>query len=80
MLDGTDRDISTSMLRLWGQDAAQVALGYAGHHEVLGNETVAARWHTVRGMVVETQRAIANAAKRTRDQDFTAVTPGLPVR
>ena len=78
MLDATDRDISTSMLRLWGQDAAEVALGYAGCHEAVGNETAAARWHNVARLVVETQRPITNTAKRTREQDFAAVIPDRP--
>jgi hypothetical protein len=64
MLNHTDQEISASMLRIWGRDAADVALGYADQSEILGNTLTAARWRNV-ARLVEIQRAIINSAKIT---------------
>jgi hypothetical protein len=41
------KDISLSMLRLWGPSAAQVARGYAQQHEDLGDRNAAQHWHRI---------------------------------
>jgi hypothetical protein len=64
MLNSTDQEISASMLRIWGRDAADVALGYAEQSEMRGNKTAAARWRNV-AHLAEIQRAIINSAKIT---------------
>jgi hypothetical protein len=64
MSNATDQDIFDAMLRLWGRDATDVALGYAEQDEMLGNKAGAARWRKL-AHLVETHWAVISCAKTT---------------
>jgi hypothetical protein len=64
MLPSEERDVSLSMLRFWGQGAAEEALGYAQQHAKLGNDADASRWHNVARLIVQIREAANYASQK----------------
>jgi hypothetical protein len=64
MLETTERDVAQSMLRLWGQDAAQRAAEYAARHQMGSNHDEAAKWQGVQRLIVQIRNSRTMAGIR----------------